>query len=139
MQSATEQNVLDNILKHHHRLPLQPMWRSAVHFLLIILGWLVYFWLVCHTLFNVAGDDVQLILWVILVSLIAVPLTTLIWIVLNVSLFKKTNRIHNPSIEEKYEQDWEGNTVHCDWARAKLAKKINIRIEQKAKHYFIEN
>lgn len=117
------------------RKPLASTGRKLLHVLLLVVGWWVFFaawWRVLTTQqmhFPILG-------WLIVGSLLLIPLLTLLWQRHNLHLYKRKGpRLNLRRVEERYEHDWRGLQVSANWSRLRAAQTIDIELEPKHKQY----
>lgn len=103
--------------------------RIFIHFVLLFIGWLLFFgawWRVLST----QRVSYPTLGWLILGALIVIPLITLIWMRHNVNIYeRKGPRLQIRAADERYEHDWQGLRINADWADLRVARSIEIKVE----------
>lgn len=103
--------------------------RLLVHFLILVTGWLLFFgawWRVLAT----QRLSYPTLGWLVLGSLIVIPLITLMWLRHNIEIHeRKGPRLQVRTSDERYEHDWQGLQISADWVALRAAHSIEIKIE----------
>ena len=117
------------------RKPLSSKRRKLVHFLVLIIGWLLFFgswWRVLET----QRLSYPVLIWLLLGALVVIPLVTLIWLRHNVHIYeRKGPRLQVRIADERYEHDWQGLQVSADWVGLRAAHSIGVGLESDRKSY----
>lgn len=117
------------------RPPLDGLARKLLHAVLLLAGWIVFFWFWWHVATTQEINTRQAVL-LIGASLLMLPLVTLAWVMHNRNIFKlKGPRTGMREVRTDYRTDWEGRAVQADWAGLKTARIVTIEVNESGKHY----
>lgn len=122
--------------KKFDRPPLRPWWRKVIHFIVLLIGWLLYFDFVWYTLFQADTALLSFIGLYILACLILIPTVTAFWLRHNIAIYKrKPHRSELVSCQEKYDYDWDKRQVISEWEKMRVSANITIAIDGNKKFY----
>jgi len=110
--------------------------RKLVHLLVVVIGWAGFVWL---WLLVVARPwESQGLTWLILGSLVVVPLITGAWVLHNRALYRrKGERQAVAVVAMNYAYDWYGREVQADWAVLRRSLEVIIEVDSKHKRYLV--
>jgi hypothetical protein len=108
--------------------------RKLAHLLVVIVGWVGFVWL--WLLVAARPWDSQGLTWLIVGSLILMPLLTGAWVLHNRSLYRrKGERQAVATADMGYAHDWHGRSVQADWAALRRSRSVLIEVEGEHKRY----
>lgn len=108
--------------------------RKLAHLLLVVLGWVGFVWM--WTLVASSPWDSRGLVWLIVGSLIVVPLLTGAWVLHSRALARrKGERRSIASVDMSYAHDWHGRRVHADWAALRGSRLVFVQVEGEDKRY----
>lgn len=108
--------------------------RKLVHLLVVVIGWVGFVWL--WLLVAARPWDSQGLIWLIVGSLVLVPLLTGAWVLHNRSLYRrKGERQGVATADMRYAHDWHGRSVRADWAALRRSRAVLIEVEGTHKRY----
>ena len=114
--------------------PLRGWLQRLVHVVAVSCGWVLFVW----GWHEVLGRpwDMRPLWWLILGSLVLLPLLTGAWILHNVGIHRRKGpRTGVRRVDERYRADWNGREVHADWAELAHARLVVIEVEGERKRY----
>lgn len=116
--------------RHRAYKPLQKL----AHLLVVVIGWVGFVWL--WWLVAARPWESQGLIWLILGSLLVVPLITAAWVLHNRSLHRrKGDRQAVAPVSMDYAHDWHGRTVQADWAALRRSRAAIIEVDGAHKRY----
>lgn len=108
--------------------------REILQVLIVALGWIGFVWL--WVLVGRQPWDSSSLVWLILGSLIVLPVVTLVWVMHNRALFKrKGERRGVAPADLGYRHDWNGRRVDADWAALRASSMVSIDVAGPVKTY----
>lgn len=108
--------------------------RRLAHLLLVVLGWVGFVWM--WTLVASRPWDSRGLVWLIVGSLIVMPLLTAAWVLHNRSLHRrKGERRAVASADMDYAHDWHGRSVQADWSALRRSRIVLIEGDDQHKRY----
>lgn len=108
--------------------------RKLAHLLLVVFGWVGFVWM--WTLVAARPWDSRGLVWLIVGSVIVMPLLTGAWVWHNRALARrKGERRSVAEVDMSYAQDWHGRRVHADWAALRASRLVLIQVEGEDKRY----
>lgn len=108
--------------------------REILQVLIVALGWIGFVWL--WVLVGRQPWDSSSLVWLILGSLIVLPVVTLVWVIHNRALFKrKGERRGVAPADLGYPEDWNGRRVDADWATLRTSSMVSIDVAGPVKTY----
>ena len=108
--------------------------RKAIHLLVVVLGWAGFVWM--WLLVAAQPWETQRLVWLILGSLLALPLLTGAWVLHNRSIHRrKGDRRAVPVVEAVYTHDWHGRSVQADWAVLQRCRVVLVSSDAAHKRY----
>lgn len=108
--------------------------REILQVLIVALGWIGFVWL--WVLVGRQPWDSSSLVWLILGSLVVLPVVTLVWVIHNRSLFKrKGERRGVAPADLRYPADWNGRRVDADWAALRASSMVSIDVAGPVKTY----
>lgn len=117
--------------RHRHTIEIL---KPLAHLLVVVIGWVGFVWL--WLLVAARPWDSQGLTWLILGSLLLMPLITGAWVLHNRSLHRrKGDRQAVATADMSYAQDWHGREVQADWATLRRSRRVIIEVEGEHKRY----
>lgn len=114
--------------------PLRGWPQRVMHLLVVLAGWGLFFW-GWHEVLGRPWDSRPL-WWLILGSLVLLPLLTAAWILHNVGIHRRKGpRTGVRAVDESYRADWNGRPVKAQWGELANARLVVIQIEGEHKVY----
>lgn len=108
--------------------------REFSRLLLVALGWVGFVWM--WVLVARRPWESDRLVWLVLGSLLILPLLTFAWIRHNRSLYRrKGERRAVTRASPAYDHDWHGRVVEADWAALLRARCIDISVHGNRKLY----
>jgi len=108
--------------------------RQLAHLLVVVVGWVGFVWL--WLLVAARPWDSRGLTWLILGSLLLMPLITGAWVRHNRALHRrKGERQAVATADMSYAQDWHGRAVQADWATLRRNRSVTIEVEGVHKRY----
>jgi hypothetical protein len=108
--------------------------RTAIHLLVVVIGWVGFVWM--WLLVAARPWESQRLVWLILGSLLVLPLITGAWVLHNRSIHRrKGDRRAVPVVEAAYTHDWHGRSVQADWAVLQRCRIVLISPDAAHKRY----
>lgn len=108
--------------------------RKLAHLLLVVLGWVGFVWM--WTLVASRPWDSRSLVWLIVGSLVVMPLLTGAWVLHNRALARrKGERRSVASVDMSYAHDWHGRQVHADFPALRASRLVLVQVEGKHKRY----
>ena len=108
--------------------------RRLAHLLLLVLGWVGFVWM--WTLVASRPWDSRSLVWLIVGSLVVMPLLTGAWVLHNRALARrKGERRSVASVDMGYEHDWHGRRVHADFTVLRASRLVLVQVEGEHKRY----
>ncbi len=108
--------------------------RKLAHLLVVALGWIAFAWM--WLLVAARPWDSRGLVWLILGSLLLMPLLTGAWVLHNRSLHRrKGERQSVARADMGYAQDWHGRQVQADWSALRRSRVVMISVEGERKLY----
>lgn len=108
--------------------------RKLAHLVGVVLGWVGFVWM--WGLVAARPWDSQRLLWLIVGSLLIVPLLTVAWVLHNRSLHRrKGERQSVAAADMSYTHDWHGRSVQADWAALRRSRIVLVAVEGERKRY----
>lgn len=108
--------------------------RKLAHLLVVVLGWVGFVWM--WGLVATRPWESQRLVWLILGSLLVVPLLTAAWVLHNRALHRrKGERRAVAAADTSYTHDWHGRSVHADWPALRRASVVLVDVEDGRKRY----
>lgn len=108
--------------------------REILQVLIVASGWIGFVWL--WVLVGRQPWDSSRLVWLIVGSLVVLPLVTLAWVIHNRAIFRrKGERLGVPVADYSYRNDWHGRRVDADWAGLRGSRFVTIGVEGEAKVY----
>lgn len=102
--------------------------------LIVALGWIGFVWL--WVLVGRQPWDSSRLMWLIVGSVVVLPIVTLAWVIHNRAIFRrKGDRLGVPVADFSYRNDWHGRRVDADWATLRASRFITIDVEGDVKAY----
>ena len=112
------------------------LFQKIIHFLFLVFGWIIFIWM--WSLVIISPKDNDSLIFLIVVSFIVFPLTSLLWILHNIKIHKRLGpRKLALNVQAEYIADWNSRKINADWAALKNAKIIVIDCDQFSKNYKI--
>jgi len=116
-----------------HSPPLTLL-QKVGHFLLVLAGWVLFIWM--WTLVVARPWDSGPLVLLVVLSIIAAPLITLLWIFHNMGIYKRKGpRKGMREVKPVYDVDWTGREVTADWDALSRSRVIVIEIDEFGKNY----
>ena len=113
--------------------PLSPLARLS-HLLVVVLGWVGFVWL--WWLVAARPWESTYLVWLILGSLILMPLLTGVWVLHNRSIYqRKGERLAVATADASYAQDWHGRAVQADWQALQHSRHVVVSVDGAHKRY----
>lgn len=107
---------------------------KLTHLLVVVIGWVGFVWL--WLLVAARPWDSQGLTWLILGSLLLMPLITGAWVLHNRSIHRrKGERQAVATADMSYAHDWHGRTVHADWATLRRSRHVIVEVEGEHKRF----
>lgn len=111
-----------------------PAAREILQVLIVALGWIGFVWL--WVLVGRQPWDSSRLLWLIVGSLVVLPIVTLAWVIHNRAIFRrKGERLGVPVADFSYRSDWHGRRVDANWATLSSSRFVTIAVEGDVKIY----
>lgn len=108
-----------------------------LHLFGLLAGWTIFVWFWWHVL-TTQSIAHALLAWLIVGSLVLLPLITLAWVSHNVALFRaKGARTQVRESTREYSQDWVSRRVEADWPALRAARAIDIRLDDGVKQFVV--
>jgi hypothetical protein len=108
--------------------------RRLAQLLVIGLGWVGFVWM--WLLVAARPWESQRLMWLIVGSLLIVPLLTGAWVMHNRSIHRRKGERQAVAVADtSYAHDWHGRVVHADWAALQRSRVVFVSIEAEHKHY----
>ncbi|HPO19045.1 MAG TPA: hypothetical protein PLO07_07610 [Rubrivivax sp.] len=108
--------------------------RKVAHLLLVVFGWAGFVWM--WSLVASRPWDSRGLVWLIVGSLVVMPLLTGAWVLHNRALARrKGERRSVASVDMGYEHDWHGRRVHADFGALRASRLVLIQVEGEDKRY----
>lgn len=115
-----------------HRVPAAL--RKLAHLLMVVLGWVGFAWM--WSLVAARPWESQRLVWLIIGSLVLLPLITGAWVWHNRSLSRrKGERLANIKADMSYARDWHGRTVQADWAALRRSRVVLVEVDGAHKRF----
>lgn len=114
--------------------PLRGWTQRLVHLVAVLCGWALFIW----GWHEVLGRpwDIRPLWWLILGSLVLLPLLTGAWILHNVGIHRRKGaRTGLRPVDESYRADWNGREVDADWTGLASARLVVIEIDGARKRF----
>lgn len=114
--------------------PLRSWPQRLLHLIALVVGWALFFW----GWYDVLGQlwDTTALVWLIVGSLVLLPLMTVAWVLHNVGIHRRKGpRTGVRKVDETYQHDWNGREIAADFAALARASVIVIDVEGKRKVY----
>ena len=113
---------------------LQGVPRKLSHLLLVVLGWVGFVWM--WVLVARQPWESERLVWLVLGSLLILPLLTFAWIRHNRSLHRRKGERRAVTVASPtYDRDWHGRVVEADWSRLLGERCIVISVNGQRKLY----
>lgn len=111
--------------------PLEPL-NKLLHLLVVVLGWVGFVWL--WLLVAARPWESQRLMWLIVGSLVVVPLLTAAWVMHNSSIHRrKGERQAVADADLSYAHDWHGRAVQADWVTLQRSRVVLVSVEGERK------
>jgi hypothetical protein len=108
--------------------------RRLIHLLLVPLGWIGFAWM--WVLVAAQPWESQRLVWLIVGSLVILPVLTFAWILHNRSIHRrKGERRAVATADMTYTHDWHGRSVHAEWALLQRCRFVVISVDGAHKQY----
>lgn len=108
--------------------------RKLAHLLVVVIGWVGFVWL--WMLVAARPWDSQGLTWLILGSLVLMPLLTGAWVLHNRSIHRrKGDRQAVAPVSMAYAHDWHGRTVQADWDVLRRSRYVTVEVKGDHKRY----
>jgi hypothetical protein len=108
--------------------------RRLAHLLVIALGWVGFAWM--WLLVAARPWESQRLIWLIVGSLLVVPLLTGAWVLHNRSIHRrKGERQAVAKADASYAHDWHGRVVQADWAVLRHSCVVLVSVDGAHKLY----
>lgn len=102
--------------------------------MIVAAGWAGFVWL--WLLVGRGNWDSRALVWVIVGSLIVLPLLTAGWILHNRWLYRRKGERRRVVVADLgYARDWYGRAVQADWPRLQAANRVTIDVQGETKRY----
>jgi hypothetical protein len=114
--------------------PLRSWPQRLAHLAALVIGWALFFW----GWYDVLGQhwDTTALIWLIVGSLVLLPLMTIAWVLHNVGIHRRKGpRTGVRKVDETYRHDWNGREIAADFAALAHAGVVVIDVEGKRKVY----
>jgi hypothetical protein len=110
--------------------------RNLAHLLVVVVGWVGFVWL--WLLVAARPWDSQGLTWLILGSLVLMPLLTGAWVLHNRSIHRrKGDRQAVSPVDMGYAHDWHGRAVQADWDVLRRSRSVIVEVKGDHKHYLV--
>jgi hypothetical protein len=107
--------------------PLEPL-NKLIHLLVVVLGWVGFAWM--WVLVSARPWESERLMWLIVGSLVVVPLLTAAWVAHNSSIHRrKGERQAVAAADQSYEHDWHGRSVQADWATLRRSRMVLVSVD----------
>jgi hypothetical protein len=111
--------------------PLEPL-NKLVHLLVVVLGWAGFAWM--WLLVSARPWESQRLMWLIVGSLVVVPILTAAWVMHNSAIHRrKGERQAVAAADMRYEHDWHGRAVQADWATLRRSRLVLVSLDGQRK------
>lgn len=108
--------------------------RELLRIVFVVIGWIGFVWM--WLLVGRQPWDSRGLVWLIVGSLILVPLLTLAWVAHNRALFRrKGERRGVTPADIRYTADWHGRAIDADWALLAHSRCVTVSIDGERKRY----
>lgn len=108
--------------------------REILQVLIVALGWIGFVWL--WVLVGRQTWETSRLIWLIVGSLVVLPVLTLGWVIHNRAIFRrKGERRGVPATDFSYRTDWHGRRVDADWDALRASRFVTISVEGAVKAY----
>jgi hypothetical protein len=108
--------------------------RRLAHLVVVVIGWVGFAWL--WLLVAARPWDSQGLTWLILGSLVLMPLLTGAWVLHNRSIHRlKGDRQAVAPVSMGYAHDWHGRTVQADWDVLRRSRHVIVEVKGENKRY----
>ncbi len=76
------------------------------------------------------------LIWLIVGTLIVVPLLTLAWVLHNRAIFRRKGERRGVAVADfSYRTDWHGRTISADWAQLQRSRFVTVDVDGPLKFY----
>lgn len=107
---------------------------ELLRILVVIGGWIGFVWM--WLLVGRQPWDSGRLVWLILGTLIVVPLLTFAWVLHNRAIFRRKGERRGASASDfSYATDWHGRTVSADWAQLQRSRFVTVGVNGSVKSY----
>jgi hypothetical protein len=108
--------------------------RKLAHLLVVVLGWVGFVWM--WGLVAARPWESQRLLWLIVGSLLTLPLLTALWVMHNRSIHRrKGERQAVAAVDMDYVHDWHGRSVQADWVMLRRSRVVLVEVDGEHKRY----
>lgn len=108
--------------------------RKLAHLLVVVFGWVGFVWM--WSLVAARPWESERLLWLIVGSLLVLPLLTAAWVMHNRSIHRrKGERQSVAAADMSYARDWHGRAVQADWAALRRSSIVFVEVESEHKRY----
>lgn len=108
--------------------------REILQVLIVGFGWVGFVWL--WVLVGRQPWDSRQLVWLIVGSLVVLPIVTLAWVTHNRAIFKrKGERLGVPKADSSYAKDWHGRSVDADWMALRTSRLVTVGVVGPVKTY----
>lgn len=121
----------------HGRLRATPLpgWPQRIlHIVAVVAGWALFLW----GWHEVLGQpwDTHALQWLIVGSLVVLPAVSAAWILHNLGIHRRKGpRTGVRKVDESYLHDWNGRSIHADFATLRNARIVVIDLHGQCKVY----
>lgn len=108
--------------------------KKLAHLLMVVLGWVGFAWM--WSLVAARPWESQRLLWLIVGSLVLMPLITGAWVWHNRALSRrKGERLTTIVADMSYARDWHGRAVQADWAALRRSRVVLVDVDGAHKRF----